>query len=85
MVAQSVEMGWEEAAQDRAFGALKAYKLIACPPVIRLPDFSKEFVLKLLLVIMVLVVYCSKKRMELNIMWRLPAKRYHHANVIIQP
>ena len=37
------QLKWEEA-QDRAFEALKAY--IACPPVLRLPDFSKEFVLQ---------------------------------------
>lgn len=34
---------WEEA-QERAYKALKAH--IACPPVLRLPDFSKEFVLQ---------------------------------------
>jgi len=37
------QLKWNEA-QDKAFETLKAY--IACPPVLRLPDFLKEFVLQ---------------------------------------
>ena len=40
---QPEKLRWEEA-QNRAFETLKAH--ISCPPVLRLPDFSREFVLQ---------------------------------------
>jgi len=39
----SNQLRWDEA-RDKAFDTLKAY--IACPPVLRLSDFLKEFVLQ---------------------------------------
>ena len=39
----SNQLRWDEA-RDKAFETLKAY--IACPPVLRLSDFLKEFVLQ---------------------------------------